>query len=242
LATVCRDECLLTGLYENHLKAALSTAPVAELLVADVDNAITGIARSVSTKNRYRKLVRDTLGFAVRASYCIENVAVKSRPWGHKVPEVEGFASRISSALAFLHEEDPDAAALMAVAAASKVPLDRLLTLHWHEIDYEAACLRCDDYDEADDEEPENGPALGSNANYILACRFLRDEFGWTYYVFPEKDGNGANMPFKAVKRALVKAGFPDEFSLYSFEGLHRSEAVQAGVYNFARSIDSITW
>lgn len=238
IALVCRDERYLTSLYEIHLKASLANAPLEELLATDVDNVISGIPRSVSTRNRCRKLVHDTLDFAVRAGYCVENVARKPRPWGATLPDSSRFAHRFGTALAILHQEDPDAATLMAIAASSEVPLDRLLTLYWHAIDYEAQRLRCDGCeDEADKEEPAYGPSLGSNATYVLACRYLRDEFGWGLHVFPAKEsGKVMKMPFGAIKRAMLKAGLPDDFSIYSLEGLHRSEAIQTAVDTFART------
>jgi hypothetical protein len=85
------------------------------------------------------------------------------------------------------------------------------------------------------------GPSLGSNATYILACRYLRDEFGWGLHVFPAKDGGSAmKMPFDAMKSAMLKTGFRNDFGVYMLEGLHRSETVQACVETFERRIDTI--
>ncbi|HEX7892642.1 MAG TPA: hypothetical protein VF447_00530 [Terriglobales bacterium] len=243
LALTYRDERLSTQLYRNHLEAVLASMPVADLLASDVDRVIDGIDRSVSTKNRCRKIVRDTLDVAVRAGYCIENVANKPKPWGNNPPDGDAFASRFSAALAFLHQEDPAAAALMALAAASNVSLDRLLTLCWWEIDFERECLRsnCDEDDVCRDERPD-GPALGFNATFVLLGRYFEGDPRWKHHVFQAADGSGPmKMPFAAIKRALLKAGLPDTFGAYSLEGLHESEAVQACVLNFAQSISPIS-
>lgn len=240
LALTYRDERRSTQLYRNHLEAVLASMPVADLLASDVDRVIDSIDRSVSTKNRCRKIVRDTLDVAVRAGYCIENVASKPKPWGNNPPDGDAFARSFSTALAFLHQEDPAAAALMALAAASNVSLDRLLTLCWWEIDYETECLRTKWHDDdIDGDERSAGPALGSNATFLLAVRHSQDNLRWGNYVFPAAGGSSAmKMPFETIKRALLKAGLSSEFGVYSLEGLHRSEAVQACVCNFARSID----